>query len=173
MRPARIARVYVVDSSVAFLGGAPLDLLEAENHGSALAANAFLSRATFHGAELHVPFVFLSEVGSVVYKYLIASGRTTFEDGQRIRQAISGTTWEYHVPAWDSVFELQRTLGRVENTNISEFLSLAQDLECEFITTDEELVEDVRRSGIPVLVQLVTEHPWGEDGAIDDHPPMD
>jgi predicted nucleic acid-binding protein len=165
--------VYVVDSSVAFLGGVPLELLEAEDYGLAMAANAFLSRATFHGAELHVPFVFLSEVGSVVYKYLIASGRTTFEDGQRIRQAIFGTTWEYHVSVWDTVFELQRALGRVENTNISEFLTLAHDLECEFITTDEELVEDVRRSGIPVTAQLVTEHPWGEQGAIDDHAPTD
>lgn len=173
MKPNRIASVYVVDSSVALLGGVPLELLEGHELNMGIASSAFLSRAAFHGAELHVPFVFLSEVGSGVYQGLIASKRTTFEDGQRVREAIFGTTWEYHVPVWDDVFEIQRTLGRAGNTNVAEFLSLALNLGCAFITTDKALVQKVARSGLEIEVHLVTAHLWGTPGALDMHPPTD
>ena len=59
MKAKRIARVYVVDSDVAFYGSVPLEMVSPELHPLCIACSTFLARASYHGAELHVPSIFL------------------------------------------------------------------------------------------------------------------
>jgi hypothetical protein len=65
VKSKRIARVYVVDSDVAFYGGVPLDAVSPELHPLCIACSTFLARAAYHGAELHVPSIFLSETANL------------------------------------------------------------------------------------------------------------
>ncbi len=171
MRPERIARVYLVDSNVTFYGGAPSEALAAHVLPLAEASNAFLSRATFHGVELHVPSVFLSETATLVYRELVGSGVLNLDDGKRVLEAIITTAWDLHFPVFEDVFDFQHGLGRTDTTGDAEYLAVAAGLGCEFVTADPLLVEEVRRSGITASVVLVTEHPWGQPGALDDFPP--
>jgi predicted nucleic acid-binding protein len=171
--PERIARIYVVDSNVAFYGGAPPEAFAPHIQPLVQASTAFLSRATFHGAELHVPSVFLSETATLVYRELIVPGVLDLMDGKRVLEAIISTAWDLHFPVFDDVFDLQHALGRADTTTDAEFLALTADLNCEFITTDKVLAEEAKRSVITVPVRLVMDHPWGQPGALEDDPPTD
>jgi predicted nucleic acid-binding protein len=171
LNPSRIARVYVVDASVAFFGGAHPDLFAPEVRPLAVAASLFLSRAAYHGAELHVPSVFYSEVTSLVWQNFVTTGVVSLEDAKVLLEDLLSTDWQMHIAVFNDVLDVQHALGRTGGTGDAEYLALAENLECEFITSDERLVEEVHALGLEIPVVLVSAHPWATPGALDDHPP--
>lgn len=98
MKAKRIARVYVVDSDVAFYGSVPLEMVSPELHPLCIACSTFLAQASYHGAELHVPSVFLSNIASLAYRDLVASEIVTLEVRREVLEATLGTHWEIHFP---------------------------------------------------------------------------
>jgi predicted nucleic acid-binding protein len=170
VNPARIARVYVVDAGVAFYGGGDSALFAPEVQSLALASNRFLARAAFHGASLHVPSVFYSEVTALVSRDLIALGVTNLTDATILLEDILGTDWAMHIAVFGDVLRIQQSLGFLGNTNNAEYLALAEDLRCTLVTTDERLCVKVLESGLKVSVMLVTDHPWAQSGALDNDP---
>jgi hypothetical protein len=167
----RIARVFVIDSDVAFYGSVPLEAVSPELHPLCIACSTFLARAAFHGAELHVPSVFLSNVASLAYRDLVTSEIVTLEGGKIVLEAILGTHWEIHFPVWNDVFDIQHALKRTNSTSIAEFLSVASNLGCAFISTNMMLLEEIGRSKIRVSTMMLTDHVWSRLGALEDHPP--
>jgi hypothetical protein len=163
--------MYVVDSDVAFYGGVPLEAVSPELHPLCFACSNFLARAAYHGAELHVPSVFLSEIASLTYRDLVASGILPLEVGQAVLEAILGTHWEIHFPVWGDVFNIQHALKHLDSTGDAEFLSVASNLGCAFISTNMMLLEEIRRSKVRVSTMLLTDHVWSQAGALEDHPP--
>ena len=163
--------MYVVDSDVAFYGGVPLDAVSPELHQLCFACSNFLARAAYHGAELHVPSAFLSEVASLTYRDLVVSELVTLEGGKVILEAIFGTHWEIHFPVWNDVFDIQRALKHVDGTGDAEFLSVASNLGCAFISTNMMLLEEIGRSKIRVSTMLLTDHVWSQAGALEDYAP--
>lgn len=171
MNPARIARVYVIDSSVAFFGGAHPELFAPEVRPLAVAASLFLSRAAYHGAELHVPSVFYSEVTSLVWQHFVTGGVVSLEDAKVFLEDVLGTDWQLHIAVFGDVLNVQDALGRTGGTGDAEYLALAANLESPFLTTDERLAEDVRALDLEIVVVPITTHKWAIPGAIDDSPP--
>jgi hypothetical protein len=171
VKAKRIARVYVVDSDVAFYGGVPLDAVSSELHPLCIACSTFLARAAYHGAELHVPSIFLSETTNLTYRNLVASELVTLEGGKIVLEAILGTHWEIHFPVWNDVFDIQHALKRTNSTSIAEFLSVASNLGCAFISTNMMLLEEIGRSKVRVSTMMITDHVWSQEGALEDHPP--
>jgi hypothetical protein len=158
VRSKRIARMYVVDTDVAFYGGVLLEAVSPELHPLCLACSNFLARAAYHGAELHVPSVFLSEIASLTYRDLIASEILPLEVGREVLEAILGTYWEIHFPVWNDVFDIQHALNRKSNTGDAEFLSVAAGLGCAFISTNMVLLEEIGRSKVRVSTMMLTDH---------------
>lgn len=171
MNPDPIARVYVIDSSVALYGGIRLELCTPDEQPLAVASSRFLSRAAFHGAELHVPSGFYSEVVSLVWQHFVTVGVVSLEDATILLEDVLGTDWQMHIAVFGEVLNVQRALRRTGSTRDAEYLALAANLECEFVTTDELLAEEVHALGLEIPVVLVTAHPWATPGALDDHPP--
>jgi hypothetical protein len=136
-----------------------------------LACSNFLARAAYHGAELHVPSVFLSEIASLTYRDLVASGILPLEVGRAVLEAILGTHWEIHFPVWGDVFDIQHALKHVDSTGDAEFLSVASNLGCALISTNMMLLEEIQRSKVRVSTLLLTDHVWSQAGALEDHPP--
>ena len=163
MKPAKIDRYYVVDSSIAIYGGFEARAFTQASQSVAIACASFLSRAAFHGAELHVPFIFFSEITNVLYSRLVGSGLYSLED-------IFSTNWELHFPVRNSVFDTQFKLGHQGSTTDAEFLALAEDLKYTFITTDQQLVQKARATNLKVKVLLVSDHPWAQLGGVDEFP---
>ena len=130
-----------------------------------------MARAAYHGAELHVPSVFLSNIASLTYRDLVASEIVTLEGGKVVLEAILGTHWEIHFPVWGDVFDIQHALKRTNSTSIAEFLSVASNLGCAFISTNMMLLEEIQRSKVRVSTLLLTDHIWSQAGALEDHPP--
>jgi hypothetical protein len=171
VKSKRIARVYVVDSDVAFYGGVPLEAVSPELHSLCIACSTFLARAAYHGAELHVPSAFLSEIANLTYRNLVASELVTLNDGKVVLEAILGTHWEIHFPVWDDVFDIQHALKHTNSTSIAEFLSVASGLGCAFISTNMMLLEEIQRSKVRVSTMMLTDHVWSQAGALEDQPP--
>jgi hypothetical protein len=171
VKAKRIARVYVIDSDVAFYGSVPLEMVSPELHSLCFACSTFLARAAYHGAELHVPSVFLSNIASLTYRDLVASEIVTLEGGKTVLEAILGTHWEIHFPVWNDVFDIQHALKRTNSTSIAEFLSVASGLGCAFISTNMMLLEEIQCSKVRVSTLLLTDHVWSQEGALEDHPP--
>ena len=171
MKAKRIARVYVVDSDVAFYGSVPLEMVSPELHSLCFACSTFLARAAFHGAELHVPSVFLSNIASLAHRDLVASEIVTLDGGKVVLEAILGTHWEIHFPVWNDVFDIQHALKRTNSTSIAEFLAVASGLGCAFISTNMMLLEEIQHSNIRVSTMMITDHVWSRPGALEDHPP--
>jgi predicted nucleic acid-binding protein len=170
---APITRVYVVDAGVAFYGGGDPALFASEVQGLALASGRFLARAAFHGATLHVPSVFYSEVTTLVSRDLISSGVINLEDGTTLLEDILSTDWAMHICVFGYVLRIQGLLGFLGNTNDAEYLALAEGLDCRLITTDEDLCAKVLERELPISVVHVTDHPWATPGALEDWPPTD
>jgi predicted nucleic acid-binding protein len=168
-----ITKHYVVDSSIALYGALPAEFFVESQHEKARAASAFLSRAAFHGAELHVPVVFFSEIMNLVYQEFIQTKILSLEEGQILLETIFSTTWEFHFPIFQSVFELQHRIAPRAKTIDAEFLSLAKNFRYPFITTDATLLLDVQSKIREVEIYLVTEHPWAKSGRLEDFPPTD
>ncbi len=171
MNARNIARRYVIDTNVAVLGGLPDSLIPESSRTLANAAATFLSRAAIHGAELHVPELFFSEVANVIYRDAIGAGLVALEDGLGVLEDILGASWQSHTPDWGRVYALQKALHRTRSTGDAEFLAIAESLGCEFITADESLERAVKQHGLVVPVIFVDKHPWAEVGALDDYPP--
>jgi predicted nucleic acid-binding protein len=167
---SKITRHYVVDSSVAAFGCIEPSFFAPEIQPTANACVSFLSRASYHGAELHVPSVFFSEVMNFVYRFTIGNGLVSLEDGKQILAGAFGTNWEIHFPIWERVFDVQHKLQSRQSTTGAEFLALAEDLNYTFITTDDQLVLDARAANLKSKVLLVTDHPWARSGGVDEFP---
>ena len=146
-------------------------MVSPELHSLCFACSTFLARAAYHGAELHVPSVFLSNIASLTYRDLVASEIVTLEGGKVVLEAILGTHWEIHFPVWGDVFDIQHALKRTNSTSIAEFLSVASNLGCAFISTNMMLLEEIQRSKVRVSTLLLTDHIWSQAGALEDHPP--
>ena len=170
MKPAKIDRYYVVDSSIAIYGGFEARAFTQASQSVAIACASFLSRAAFHGAELHVPFIFFSEITNVLYSRLVGSGLYSLEEGKLFLEDIFSTNWELHFPVRNSVFDTQFKLGHQGSTTDAEFLALAEDLKYTFITTDQQLVQKARATNLKVKVLLVSDHPWAQLGGVDEFP---
>lgn len=170
MSGLKILGKYVIASDVAVLGGVPAEYLLIQDQIVATACTAFLSRASFHGAELHVPNLFFSEVMSIIYTDFVHTQVLSVNNGNRLLGAIFGTTWEYHFPVWESVYEIQHALGYFKNTHIAEFLSVAADQGLTFITTNAKIIDDARAAKLKVKIMLVTDHPWAKSGGVDEFP---
>ncbi len=173
MNDAKIARVYVIDAGVALYGGGDPALFAPEVRALALASGRFLARAAFHGATLHVPSVFYSEVTTLVSQDLISSGVISLADGTVLLEDILSTDWVMHICVFGDVLRIQGLLGFLGNTNDAEYLALAEGLGCRLITTDEDLCAKVFERDLPVSVVHVTDHPWANPGALEDWPPTE
>ena len=171
VNPSPIRRVYVIDSGVALYGGIPLDLCTPDERPLAMASSRFLSRAAYHGAELHVPSGFYSEVTTLVWQHFVTTGVIRLEDATILLEDVLSTDWQMHIAVFGEVLKVLSALGRTGGTGVAEYLALAANLECEFVTTDELLAEEVQARDLEIAVVLVTAHPWATPGALDDHPP--
>ncbi|NJK44431.1 MAG: type II toxin-antitoxin system VapC family toxin [Pleurocapsa sp. SU_196_0] len=171
MTPRRIANAYVVDAGVALLGGTPTAWHATEQRPIAAASAAFLSRAAFHGATLHVPSVFLSELTDFVFTDWVAPGRLELPAGQRLLEDLLLTGWDVHFVVFTEALALQHRLGVAGNTAAGEYLALAAQTQSAWITHDAALVHDVRARGLGVPITHVTEHVWSQSGGLEDSPP--
>jgi hypothetical protein len=115
----------LVDSSVAAFGCIESSFFAPGIQPIANASVSFLSRASYHGAELHVPSVFFSEVMNFVYRFTVGNGLVSLEDGKQILAGAFGTNWEIHFPIWENVFDIQHKLKDRQSTTDAEFLALA------------------------------------------------
>jgi predicted nucleic acid-binding protein len=166
-----VANTYVVDAGVALLGGTPVAWHAAEQQPMAVAASAFLSRAAFHGATLHVPSVFLSELTSLVFNDWVAPGKLELSTGQRLLEDLLLTGWDVHFVVFTEALDMQYRLGIPGNAATGEYLALAAQTHSALITHDAALVRDVRTRGLAVPITLVTEHVWSQSGGLEDSPP--
>jgi predicted nucleic acid-binding protein len=168
-----ISRVYVIDSSVAFYGGAGPELFAASREASAVASAWFLARAAFHGATLHIPSVFYTEVSTYVARDVLASGALGLADSTSLLEDILSTAWDMHIAVFADVLEIQQALGHLDHTSDAEYLAVALGLGCTIITADEAFKLEVQAKNIDVPVMLVTDHPWASPGSLEDFPPTD
>lgn len=168
MKPAQVARTYVVDANVAFYGGGQSELFISAQQNIAVACSWFLTRASFYGAELHVPSVFYSEVTTLVARDLIQPGVIDLDDGTQLLNDILSTNWEMHIAVFGDVLRIFQLIQPANRTNGAEYLALAKMLDCELVTTDETLCSTAMKYELGVKVLLVTEHPWANPEAPDD-----
>ncbi len=168
-----ISRHYIIDSSIALYGALPIEMFPDQEQNKVRAATAFLSRATFHGAELHVPVSFFSEIMNLVYQEFIQTQQLSLEEGQLLLDMIFSTTWEFHFPVFRTVFDIQHRLASRPTVTDAEFLSLAMDLGYPILTTDPELLLEVQKNIPEIATQLITEHIWASSGALEEFPPTD
>jgi predicted nucleic acid-binding protein len=168
-----IARVYVVDAGVAFYGGGQPNLFPPTEQSLSVASSWFLTRAAYHGAELHVPSVFYTEVSSLVAQDLISLGTIDLEDGTELLEAILSTNWDMHIAVFADVLRIHQDLEPTGRTNDAKYLALSEMLECTLITTDTGLRAKVLERGLGIPVLLVHDHPWSQPGSPDDFPPTD
>ena len=163
----------MIDSSVAFYGGAQPELFAASQEATAVASAWFLARAAFHGATLHVPSVFYTEVSTYVARDVLASGVLGLADSTSLLEDILSTAWDMHIAVFADVLEIQQTLGHLDNTSDAEYLAVALGLDCTIITADEAFKLEVETKNINIPVVLVTDHPWASPGLLEDFPPSD
>jgi predicted nucleic acid-binding protein len=168
-----IARVYVVDAGVAFYGGGEAELFPPTERALSVASSWFLTRAAHHGAQLHVPSVFYSEVSSLVAQDLISLGTIDLADGTNLLEAMLGTNWEMHIAVFADVLRIHQDLEPTGRTNDAEYLALSEMLKCTLITTDEGLRAKVLERSLGISMLLIDEHPWSQPGSPDDFPPTD
>ncbi len=161
-----IYRNYVVTPSVALYGSLSPDLLVANEQSLIFASHAFLSRAAFHGAILHVPMLFYSQVIEAAFA-TYQEGYTSFEDCQALARAILESNWEYHIISSDDILTMQQQFKTPSVQGDAEYLAIAQELQCPIITTQAHPLEAV---GNLEVIQLET-HVWASAGAIEDFPP--
>jgi predicted nucleic acid-binding protein len=169
LKPGPVARVYVIDSGVALYGGANPDLFAPEERPFAVASSLFLSRAAFHGAELHVPGIFYSEVMALVWHNFVKNGVVSRDDATTLLEDVLGTDWQMHIAVFGDVLRLQDDLEHLDSTADAEYLAVASGLSCQLVTADEALIEEARTLDVSVI--LVTAHPWSTPGALEDDPP--
>jgi predicted nucleic acid-binding protein len=165
--------VYVTAADVAFYGGVSAEFFAPERQDLAVASAWFLTRAAYHGAELHVPSVFYTEVSTLVAQNLISLGVLNLEDGTSLLEAILGTNWDMHIAVFGDVLRIHQDLEPTGRTNDAEYLALSEMLECTLITTDTGLRAKVLERGLGIPVLLVHDHPWSQPGSPDDFPPTD
>jgi predicted nucleic acid-binding protein len=170
MSQENIALNYVIDSDVAFYGSSDVSLFDTRLHGIASASVSFLARAAYHGAQLHVPSIFLSEVMQLVFENFVMTGAISLTDSKIVLNDILSPTWDIHFAVHEDVLEFQDKLRR-SNTSEAEYLAVAFDVQCIFVTASRELLSDVQKLQIPVSIMHVTDHPWAQTGALEDFPP--
>ncbi len=163
MNPEFIHRHYVISPSVAVYGALPPEILTPEIQSQASACNAFLSRAAFHGAELHQPMVFYSEITLFAFQ-LQQQGFFDLPDCKALAQSVLSTSWEWHFPTTDDILDC---LFETQNLFDSEYLALAKQLGCPFICTNPDV--KTKHS----LIMPVQYHAWSSSGTLDAFPPTE
>jgi predicted nucleic acid-binding protein len=166
-----LSNICVVDANVAVYGSIDVSAFDQHTKPIASASASVLARASFHGVEMHVPSLFLSEVTTLIYENFVALDVVSLEDGKHLLGDVLSPTWEYHFPVVEDVLEMQYDLGDTEATSDAEYLSLAMNLNCTFISADNMLVEQAQKLSLPINVVHVTDHPWAQTGALEDFPP--
>jgi predicted nucleic acid-binding protein len=170
MNPEPIALIYVIDSDVAFFGSSDQLLFDARVQDIASASLSFLARAAYHGARLHVPSIFLSEVMQLVFENFLVTGALDLADSKIVLNDLLSPSWDIHFAVHEDVLEFQDKLRR-SNTSEAEYLAVAFDVQCVFVTASHDLIRDVQKLQIPVKTIHVTDHPWAQSGALEDFPP--
>jgi predicted nucleic acid-binding protein len=170
----KVTRQYVIDANVAIDAFVPENLFSSTKDRRVYEASyAFIARAVHHGAVLFVPNLFFGEVANVISRDAVNPGLISSEDGARLVNAIfSGVDWQAQIPDYDRVFALTAKLQR-KRTGDSEYLALAETLDCELITGDERLVRAVTQAKLAVRVIDVCDHVWRKDGDLDANPPSE
>jgi predicted nucleic acid-binding protein len=169
-----IARRYVIDTNIAVYSVLPPETVKPELLEFVETSRWFMARALHHKVEMHTARLMLPEARNVIYRDGIAQGMFSLEDGVKLIQSIeSDVPWTWHDPNNQQVYEMQRTLNRTQSTGDAEFLAVAQVLGCPFITTDSKLFNAVTQYRIPVQVILVSQHPWSQQGELEDNPPTE
>jgi predicted nucleic acid-binding protein len=166
-----LSKICVVDANVAVYGSIDVRAFDQHVKPTASASASVLARASFHGAELHVPSLFLSEVTTLIYENFVALDVVNLEDGKDLLGDVLSPSWEFHFPVVEDVLELQYELGDSEATSDAEYLSLAINLNCTFISADKMLVEHAQKLSLPINIVYVTDHPWAQPGALEDFSP--
>ena len=172
MPDAGLKRRWVVGADVVIYGCIAHESLSPEVQTVAIQCVSFLSRAAYHGAELHVPFVFYSEVMTLAAR-AVAQGVTDWDTARQLMSEAFATTWEFHIPAWDDVLELHPRLNMPasSNTHDAEYLAVARDVETAVITTRSLFKQRVEQNDLEIPVIFIGDHPWGLPGSLDAHPP--
>jgi predicted nucleic acid-binding protein len=166
-----LSNLCVIDANVAVYGSIDPSAFDQYMRPLALASASLLARAAFHGIGLHVPSLFLSEVTTLIFENFVAIDIVSLEDGKHLLGDVLSPTWEFHFPVVEDVLEMQYELGGTEATSDAEYLSLAINLNCPFISADKMLVEQAQKLSLPINVVHVTDHPWAQTGALEDFPP--
>jgi predicted nucleic acid-binding protein len=160
-----IHQSYVVTPSVAFYGCLDLDTAIPTEQNLVRACNAFLARATFHGATLYVPMVFYSEVVQVAFT-VYRQGSLTAEDCLHLTEVILETNWDYRIPSSSDILEM---LFQNQSTVLSDadYLAVAQQFACPIITTPLHQLQ----TSAAIQILEVQQHPWANSGGLEDFPP--
>jgi hypothetical protein len=157
-----ISQHYVITASVAVFGALPLEILAPTMRTQIITCNAFLSRATYHGAELHVPMAFYLDVTRFAFR-LYQRDLIRFEDCKILTRDVLNAIWEYHFPATDDIHEVSREFPKLP---LVEYLALARDKNYSLIYTDPTYGTSIKQDGV-----LVAKHPWAAEGSLDEFPP--
>jgi hypothetical protein len=167
-------RRWVVSADVIVYGCIAHEALSVDVRPVAMQCVSFLSRASYHGAKLHVPFVFYSEVMTLATR-AASQGVIEWRAAHQLIEEAFGTEWDFHIPSWDDVLEFQPRLNSPpsSNTHEAEYLAVARNVGTAVVTTRNVFKNRVSESGIDVPVMLVGDHPWSQPGALDAFPPSD
>jgi hypothetical protein len=161
-----IANKYVVTPSIALYGSLPPDIFNTRQRPLALACHSFLARAAYHGALLHVPMLFYSQIIEAAYA-TYTQGFLDSENTKILARTILQTNWEYHIPSSDEIIQMQHTLTGNALSGDAEYLCVAEQQACSVITT---AAHPLLSSSQQDIVQIQT-HPWADLGALEDFPP--
>jgi hypothetical protein len=162
---SRIDSAYVITPSVAFYSCLDLDGLVSREKSLIVACNAFLARATFHGATIYVPMIFYSQITQLAFE-AFQSGDLSYSDAASIAKEILETNWDYRIPTTDDIFEMLQHTSQ-PSVGDGEYLAIAQQVGCPIITT----IAHPFKTSSPIPILEVQEHPWAKSGGLEDFPP--
>jgi predicted nucleic acid-binding protein len=156
---------YVVTPSVAVYGCLDLDAAIATEQNLVRACNAFLARATFHGATLYVPMAFYSQVAQVAF-ILHQQGNLIAADCLKLTEVILETNWDYRIPSSADILEMlfQNQSVVLED---ADYLAVAHQFGCPIVTTPLHRLQ----TSASIQILEVQEHPWAKSGGLEDFPP--
>ena len=151
-----MAALVVVDSGVALA-------TVFEEHLSQKASALFVSWAQ-ENTQLHAPMLFRYEVVAVVRRALY-QGRIAHQDAITARDQLLTLPVQYHVdqPLLERAFEIATEHNRPTAYD-SQYLALAERLQCDFWTADEKLFNAIgaKRPAVKWLAQFELDQTKGE-----------
>jgi hypothetical protein len=162
---SHIDSAYVITPSVAIYSCLDFDGVISTQKSLIAACNAFLARATFHGATLYVPMIFYSQVTQLAFA-AFQSGDLEYKDAASIAKQILETAWDYRIPTTDEIFEMLQ-LAHNPSVGDGEYLAIAHRFACPVITT----IAHPLQTSAAIQVLEVQQHPWANSGGLEDFPP--